>query len=68
MTPAELRSIMKQKDWTQDDLARQLPLKSTRTIRYWLSGERKIRTLVAERIRSIAIGSRSKKDENGLFA
>jgi transcriptional regulator with XRE-family HTH domain len=51
MTPAELRRIMKQQGWTQIELARLLPLKSTRTIRYWLSGKREIRPLVAERIR-----------------
>jgi hypothetical protein len=34
MTPAELRKIMKDQGWTQGDLARMLPLKSTRTIRY----------------------------------
>jgi transcriptional regulator with XRE-family HTH domain len=54
MTPAELREIMNRQGWTQGDLARLLPMKSTRTVRYWLSGERQIRPLVAERIRSLA--------------
>lgn len=58
MTPAELRGIMKQQGWTQRDLASLLPLKSTRTVRYWLSGTRKIRPLVAERIRSLAADNR----------
>ena len=53
MTPAELRSIGERfygPKW-QTPLARALPLKTTRTIRYWLSGEREIRLLVAARIR-----------------
>lgn len=57
MTADELRDLMTEYGWTQRDLARLLPLltpKSTRIIRYWLSGERKIRPLVAERIRSLA--------------
>lgn len=54
MKSGELREIMKRKGWTQGDLARLLPLKTTRTIRYWLSGEKEIRPLVAERIRSLA--------------
>lgn len=57
MTADELRQIMREHGWTQRDLARLLPLKtpsSTRIIRYWLSGERKIRPLVAARIRSLA--------------
>lgn len=53
MTPAELRKLMKRHGWTQGDLARLLPLKGTRSIRYWLSGEREIRPLVAARIRSL---------------
>lgn len=53
MTPAELRKIMKDNGWSQGDLMDLLPLKSTRTIRYWLSGERTIRPVIAERIRSL---------------
>jgi hypothetical protein len=57
MTAAELREIMKECGWTQRELALLLPLrtpKSTRIIRYWLSGEKSIRPLVAHRIRSLA--------------
>ena len=57
MTGDELREIMKEHGWTQSDLARHLPLKSprsTRTIRYWLSGDREIREVFAHRIRSLA--------------
>jgi hypothetical protein len=57
MTPAELREIMTTCGWTQMDLARLLPLstpQSTRAIRYWLTGDRKISPLVAARIRSLA--------------
>jgi len=59
MTPTELRKIMQEQDWTQDDLARLLPLKTTRTVRYWLSGKRAIRPLVAERIRAIVADNRT---------
>jgi hypothetical protein len=58
MTPAELRRIMKRQGWTQSDLARLLPLKSTRTNRHWLSGKRNIRPLVAERIRAMVADNR----------
>lgn len=57
MTAAELSQIMKEQSWTQRDLARLLPLRtptSTRIIRYWLSGEKPIRPLVANRILSLA--------------
>lgn len=54
MTPDELRSLMQEAGWTQGDLAELLPLKTTRTIRYWLSGQRTIRPVIAERIRSLA--------------
>ena len=50
MSPAELRDLMKQHGRTQHDLARLLPLRtpeSTRAIRYWLTGDRKISPLVA---------------------
>ena len=60
MTGSELRALMKKHGWAQQDLARLLPLrtsKSTRIIRYWLSGERNIRPLVAARIRSLAAES-----------
>lgn len=56
MTPAELRSIGERlygPRW-QSPLARALPV-STRTIRYWLSGKRAIRPVIAARIRSLAI-------------
>ncbi len=55
MTPADLRKIgeaLYGPCW-QTKLARALPV-TTRTIRYWLSGKRKIRPVVAERIRSLA--------------
>lgn len=54
MTPAELRKIGEElfgPRW-QSKLARALPV-STRTIRYWLSGKRKIRPVIAARIRSL---------------
>jgi hypothetical protein len=54
MTPAELRNLMKEIGWSQGDLKRLLPLKSTRTIRYWLSGDREIRPVIAERIKSLS--------------
>ena len=60
MTGGELRSLMEKHGWTQRDLARLLPLKtpnSTRIIRYWLSGEKPIRPLVAKSIRSLAAES-----------
>ncbi len=52
MTPTELRRIgelLHGPHW-QTKLARALPV-STRTIRYWLSGKRAIRPVIAERIR-----------------
>jgi hypothetical protein len=55
MTPAELRSlgeIMFGPRW-QTPLARALPV-SSRTVRYWLSGKRAIRPVIAARIRQIA--------------
>ncbi len=55
MTPAELRTIGEQlygPRW-QTKLARALPV-NDRTVRRWLSGERKIRPLVAERIKALA--------------
>lgn len=60
MTGLELREIMKACGWANQDLARLLPLKNplcTRTIRYWLTGERKIHPAFAERIRSLAAES-----------
>jgi hypothetical protein len=64
MTPSEPRQIGEHlygPRW-QTKLARALPLKTTRTIRYWLSGKRKIRPLVAERIRGLA-ESGDRRDE-----
>ncbi len=58
MTPAELASLGEKlygPRW-QTNLARALPV-STRTVRYWLSGKRQIRPLVAARIRALAGGS-----------
>lgn len=55
MTPVELRKIGEKlfgPRW-QTPLARALPV-TTRSIRHWLSGKRKIRPLVAARIRSLA--------------
>jgi hypothetical protein len=54
MTSEELREIGEELfgvRW-QSPLARALPV-STRTIRYWLSGKRKIRPVIAARIRSL---------------
>jgi hypothetical protein len=54
MTPDELREIGEKlfgSTW-QTPMARALPV-STRTIRYWLSGKRKIRPVIAARIRSL---------------
>ena len=56
MTASELRNLMNDTGWTQGDLARLLPLrtpKSTRIIRYWLSGTHPIRPVIAARIRSL---------------
>src|SRR5258708_6158180 len=54
MTPTELRRVGKRlygEDWIEP-MAKVLPV-TTRTIRYWLSGERKIRPVIAERILSL---------------
>jgi hypothetical protein len=54
MTPAELRKIgeaLYGPRW-QTPLSRALPV-STRTIRYWLTGKRAIRPVIAARIRSL---------------
>lgn len=53
MTPSDLQDLLQEHGWTQDALATLLPIKSTRTIRYWLSGDRTIRPVIAERIRSL---------------
>lgn len=56
MTPAELKHIMAACGWTQSRLARLLPLKSprsTRSIRYWLSGHHPIREVIARRIEQL---------------
>jgi hypothetical protein len=55
VTPDELRAIGKAlygERW-QTPMAEALPCK-TRTIRYWLSGKRKIRPMVEARIRNLA--------------
>jgi hypothetical protein len=55
MTSGELRTIGERlygPRW-QTKLARALPV-STRTVRYWLSGERAIRPVIAERIRGLS--------------
>jgi hypothetical protein len=54
MTPAELRRIGKRlyADHWQIKLAQALPV-STRSIHHWLSGSRKMRKVIAERIRSL---------------
>ena len=55
MSPAELRRIGKKlygEDW-KTQLAAELPA-SDRTIRSWLSGERNIRPVIANRIRALA--------------
>jgi hypothetical protein len=57
MTPEELRTIGESlygSRW-QSKLARALPV-STRCIRYWLSGKRVIREVIARRIRSLTAG------------
>ncbi len=54
MTPAEFRALGEKlygPCW-QTSMSEQLPA-NTRTIRRWLSGERKIRPLVEARIRSL---------------
>lgn len=54
MTPAELRRIGKKlygPTW-QTKLAEVLPV-STRSISYWLSGEREMREVIARRIESL---------------
>ncbi|MFO0847813.1 MAG: adhesin [Gemmataceae bacterium] len=59
--PTELRKIGEHTygpRW-QTKLARALPV-STRTVRYWLSGKRKIRPVIAERVRDLASGSSAK--------
>ena len=60
MTPSELRDIITACGWSHQDLARLLPLRnprSTRTIRYWLAGERNIHPAFAARIRTLAAES-----------
>ncbi len=60
MTPDQIREIGESlygPRW-QAKLARALTV-STRTVRYWLSGKRKIRPLVAERIRAMAADNRT---------
>jgi hypothetical protein len=54
MTPEELREIGEELFGTrwQTPLAQALPV-STRTVRYWLSGEREIREVIARRIKSL---------------
>lgn len=55
MTPAELRDIGERlygPRW-QTKLARALPM-SPRTVRYWLSGKRRLRPVIAERIRGLS--------------
>jgi hypothetical protein len=54
MTPEELRSIGERlygPRW-QTSLARALPV-NPRTIRSWLSGKRKMRPVIAERVRAM---------------
>jgi hypothetical protein len=54
MTPAELRTIGERlygERW-QSKMGKALPV-STRTIRYWLSGKREIREVIARRIKSL---------------
>lgn len=55
MTPTELRTLAESlygPRW-QTKLARALPV-NDRTVRRWLSGDRKIRPLVAERIKALS--------------
>jgi plasmid maintenance system antidote protein VapI len=54
VTPGELREIGEKlfgPKW-QSKLARAMPV-NTRTVRRWLSGERKIHPAIAERVRSL---------------
>jgi plasmid maintenance system antidote protein VapI len=54
LNPAELRNLGEQlygPRW-QTPLARALPV-SPRTVRYWLSGKRAIRPVIAERIKQL---------------
>jgi hypothetical protein len=55
MNPSELRSHGEKLYGTrwQNKLAAELPV-STRSIRYWLAGERNIRPVIANRIRALA--------------
>lgn len=55
VTPAELRKIGERLYGSrcQAKLARALPV-SARTVRYWLSGKRRIRPVIAERIRGLS--------------
>ena len=54
MTPAELRQIGELLYGPRlTSCERPLPV-SNRTIRYWLSGKRQIRPVIAERIRDLA--------------
>jgi len=58
MTPDELRAIgeaLYSKHW-QTPMAEALPC-TTRTIRHWLSGKRKIRPMVEARIKGLAAGT-----------
>jgi hypothetical protein len=55
MTSAELREIGERlygPEW-KAKMARALPV-TTRTIRFWLAGDREIRPVIAERIKSLA--------------
>ncbi|MDB5311707.1 MAG: hypothetical protein JWO38_5909 [Gemmataceae bacterium] len=55
MTPSELRTLGEQifgPVW-KTKLAKALPV-STRSIRFWLAGDRKMRPVIAERIRAMA--------------
>lgn len=42
MTPAELKSAMKALDLTDEGLVNLVRVKSSRTVRYWKTGEREI--------------------------
>lgn len=61
MTSSELARLMKKHGWTQVSLATALPVKSTRIIRYWLSGDHPIRDVIAYRIRALSAEEGSKQ-------
>jgi hypothetical protein len=63
MTPKQLSKLgMKLGDGWQSKLSRLMPC-NVRTIRYWLSGNRKIRPMVAARIKEVINTTTEPTDE-----